>query len=137
MEHFDINQVIKHYKLNTESLAKVLFPAIKYPKLALDRIIKGEGDLDTTQIEKLAAHIGVLVAELYSIDTWNGSTEDECLILIKGPYKAKLNYKGVYLSVYKNDLLIDQKISSTQSMTIEEFVNLLDTIIKNYENGNN
>jgi hypothetical protein len=135
MEQFNIKNVIEYYKLNTEDLAKVLFPAIKYPKQALDRVLKGEGTLDITQVEKLANYIGVLVTDLFSANTWKGSAEDGCLTLLKGQYKAKLNYNGVYLSIYKDNVLIEQKISNIPSMTIQEFINFLDNLIKNYENG--
>lgn len=135
MEQFNINNVIEHYKLDTEDLAKVLFPAVKYPKQALDRILKGEGNLDIVQVEKLANYIGVLVTDLFSANTWKSSTEDGCLTLLKGQYKAKLNYNGVYLSLYKNNVPIEQKISNVPDMTIQEFINFLDNLIKNYENG--
>lgn len=137
MEQFNINNVIEHYKLNTEDLAKVLFPTVKYPKQAFDRILKGEGNLDITQVEKLANYIGVLVTDLFSANTWKGSSEDGYLIMLKGSYKVKLNYKGAFVSIYKNNNLIEQKISNTPSMTIDEFINYLDNTIKNYEHGSN
>ena len=135
MEPFNIKNVIEHYKLNTEDLAKALFPNVKYPKQALDRILKGEGNLDITQVEELANYIGVLVTDLFSANTWKSSAEDGCLTLLKGQYKVKLNYNGVYLSIYKDNVLIEQKISNVPSMTIQEFINFLDNLIKNYENG--
>lgn len=135
MNQFNINSVIEHYGLNIEELAKVLFPNVKYPKLAFDRIIKGEANLDITQVEKLANYIGVLVTDLFSANTWKGFTEDGCLTFLKGQYKAKLNYNGVYLSIYKDNVLIEQKISNVPDMTIQEFINFLDNLIKNYENG--
>lgn len=137
MEQFNINSVIEHYKLNTEDLAKVLFPTVKYPKQAFDRVLKGETDLDIKQVEKLANYIGVLVTDLFSAGTWKGSSEDGCLTMLKGQYKAKLNYNGVYLSIYKDNVLIEQKISNVPDMTIQEFINFLDNLIKNYENGSN
>lgn len=137
MEQFNINSVIEHYKLNTEDLAKVLFPTVKYPKQAFDRVLKGETDLDIKQIETLASHIGVLVTDLFSANTWKGSSEDGCLTMLKGEYKVKLNYKGVYVSIYKNNNLIEQKISNVPDMTMHEFINYLDNFIKTYENGSN
>lgn len=137
MEQFNINSVIEHYKLNTEDLAKVLFPTVKYPKQAFDRVLKGETDLDIKQIETLASHIGVLVTDLFSAGTWKGSTEDDCLTMLKGDYKVKLNYKGVFISIYKNNNLIEQKISNVPDMTMHEFINYLDNFIKSYENGSN
>lgn len=137
MEQFNINSVIEHYKLNTEDLAKVLFPTVKYPKQAFDRVLKGETDLDIKQIETLASHIGVLVTDLFSAGTWKGSSEDGYLTMLKGDYKVKLNYKGVFVSIYKNNNLIEQKISNVPDMTMHEFINYLDNFIKTYENGSN
>ena len=137
MEQFNINNVIEHYKLNTEDLAKVLFPTVKYPKQAFDRVLKGETDLDIKQIETLASYIGVLVTDLFSAGTWKGSSEDGCLTMLKGDYKVKLNYKGVFVSIYKNNNLIEQKISNVPDMTMHEFINYLDNFIKSYENGSN
>lgn len=135
MEQFNINSVIEHYKLNIEDLAKVLFPTVKYPKQAFDRVLKGETELDIKQIEALASHIGVLVTDLFSIDTWKSFSEDGYLTLQKGQYKVKLNYNGVYLSIYKDNVLIEQTISNVPNMTVQEFINFLDNLIKNYENG--
>lgn len=137
MKQFNINRVIEYYKLNTEDLAKVLFPTVKYPKQAFDRVLKGETDLDIRQIETLASYIGVLVTDLFSADTWKGSSEDGCLTLLKGDYKVKLNYNGVFVSIYKNTELIEQKISNVPDMTMQEFMNYIDNFIKNYENGSN
>lgn len=137
MEQFNISNVIEHYKLNTEDLAKVLFPTVKYPKQAFDRVLKGEANLDITQVERLASHIGVLVTDLFSANTWKGSSEDGCLVILKGEYKVKLNYNGVYVSIYKNNNLISQNLSNIPSMTVQEFINYIDNFIKNYENGNN
>ena len=133
MEQFNINSVIEHYKLNTEDLAKVLFPTVKYPKQAFDRVLKGETDLDIKQIETLASYTGVLVTDLFSAGTWKGLSEDGCLTMLK----VKLNYKGVFVSIYKNNNLIEQKISNVPDMTMHEFINYLDNFIKSYENGSN
>ena len=137
MEQFNISNVIEHYKLNTEDLAKVLFPTVKYPKQAFGRVLKGEANLDITQVERLASHIGVLVTDLFSANTWKCSSENGCLVMLKGEYKVKLNYNGVYVSIYKNNNLISQNLSNVPSMTVQEFINHIDNFIKNYENGNN
>lgn len=137
MEQFNINNVIEHYNLNIEDLAKVLFPTVKYPKQAFDRVLKGEANLDISQVERLASHIGVLVSDLFSANTWKGSSEDSCLTLTKGEYKIKLNYNGVFLSMYKNNNLILQNISNIPAMSVPEFINYINNLIKDYENGNN
>lgn len=137
MEKFNLNGVIEYYKLDTDKLAEILFPTVKYPKLALARILKGEAFLDTAQLENLAKFIGVLPHDLFFIQNqWRGGSEDNSLIFFKGDYKAKLNYKGVFLSLYKKDKIIQQELT-LKNMSVPEFINYLDNLIKNYENGNN
>ncbi len=137
MEHFDINGVIRRYGLDPDELARALFPKAKYPRLALDRIIKGEGSLDVARLEALAAFAGVLVTDLFTAGDWKGSSAEGHLSFIKGPYEAKLNYNGVYLTVLKDGIPVGQSVSNVPAMTVQEFINYLDNFINNYENGTN
>lgn len=131
----NISELIARYDLDTEALAKVLFPEAKYPKHALSRVLKGEAVIDVNQLSALATYIGVPAAELLSNDFWKGCTEDGCLVFQKGPYKAKLNYNGVFLSFYKDQELCFQSIGDISNMTISNFTKHLDSLIKNLENG--
>lgn len=131
MNHFDINQVIKCYNPDVKELAKVLFPDVRYPDAAFNRIVKGEAALDVNQLEALADYIGVPVKDLFSVSSWKGRMEDGCIVLIKGDYKVKLNYKGTYLTLYKKHRLM-RKIVANTNMTLEEFVDYIDNLIKNY-----
>lgn len=135
MEQFNINAVIDKYRLNTEELAKVLFPNVKYPKLAFDRVLRGEANLDTTQLQNLASYAGVIVTDLFAADAWKSFTEDGCMTFERGKYKAKINYKGSYLTLYCENKLIKQIIPDSSHLTVEAFITMLNNLIKNYENG--
>jgi hypothetical protein len=132
----DIDELIAKYNLNISELARFVFPDAKYPKHALNRIRKGEAVLDANQLSALATYIGVPVSELFSDNFWKGRTEDGCLVFLKGRYKAKLRYLGVFLSIYKDDKLCLQEIGDMAMMTIKEFTDYLDITIKSLENGN-
>ena len=134
---FNIKKIIKRYELNIDDLAKVLFPSVKYPEKAFNRILRGKANLDTEQLERLAEYIGVFISDLFPINTWKGSNENECLTLIKGPYKIKVNYKGAYISLFINNELIEQIVANTTSMSLDDFIEYINSLIKNYENGNN
>lgn len=130
---FNINKVLAHYQQQdkVEVIAKLLFPKAKHPKAAFTRVLKGESHLDINQIEKLAQFIGVLVEDLLSIDTWKGgSKESNVLCFTKGEYTVKLAYQGIFLSLYRNDTLIAQKVADVPAMTIREFLNYIDKLIK-------
>ena len=129
-QSFNINKVIEHYKLDTKEFANTLFPHVRYQKLALDRVLKGEACLNTDQLQALAKLAGVFVHDLFTVDDWKGSSEDGCLTFIKDDYKVKLNYKGVYLSIYKGPELIHQELA-LNNMTITEFIEHINKIINN------
>lgn len=130
MEKFDLNKVLDFYKPDLDAVAKVLFPHNNFPQAALRRVLTGPTTIDANQIGALAEYLGVLVADLYSIDMdWKGSFEKGYLTFIKGEYKAVLNYNGSFLSVYNGKNLIATELTAT-TMTIESFINHINNIIK-------
>lgn len=135
-QKFDITKVIEYFGLDVNSVAEALFPNVRYKKLALDRVLKGEATINAEQLQALADLAGVLTGDLFSIDSWKGSTENGCLTFIKGDFKAKLNYNGVWLSLYKDDKLIKQEMF-TPNMALEDFINHITTLITNFNYGNN
>lgn len=132
-QEFNINKVIEYYKLDVNEVAEALFPTVRYKKLALDRVLKGEATINTEQLQALAKIAGVLTSDLFSIDSWKGSAEDGCLTFLKGEYKAKLNYNGAWLSLYKNNELINQEMF-TPNMSLDEFIKHITELTINSNN---
>ena len=133
MEKFNIQKIIEHYSPNTEELGRVLFPYIKYPKQAFDRVLKGEANLDSHQIELLASYLGVFVSDLFSLNDWKGSWDNEhkCLTFVKGLYRVNLNYGGSFITVYQEGKMIHQEIKSrADSMSLTDFIQYINNLIK-------
>ena len=128
-QSFDLAKVIEHFKLDREDVETVLFPHVRYQKQALDRVLKGEGQLTVEQLQALANLSGVFIQDLFSLDTWKGGKEDNCLTFLKGEFKVKLNYNGVFLSIYKGTTLVHQEINSSNK-TLQEFLNYI-TLLTN------
>ena len=128
-QSFDLAKVIEHFKLDREEVEAVLFPHVRYRKQALDRVLKGEGQLTVEQLQALANLSGVFIQDLFSLDTWKGGKEDNCLTFLKGEFKVKLNYNGVFLSIYKGTTLVHQEINSSNK-TLQEFLNYI-TLLTN------
>lgn len=127
---FDIGKVISQFEPDLEELGHLLFPHVRYPKQAFDRIIKGEANLDSTQIETLAEYLGVLPADLFTIDDWKGKFEQGSLFFIRGQYKVALNYGGSFITVYKDGKQMCQEVkSSVESMTVPEFIQYINNLI--------
>lgn len=132
MEMFDLKQIIERYNLNTEDVAKVLFPHVRYQKLALDRVLRNDTYLNTEQLQALAKLAGVLVSDLFTIDDWKGSFENKCLTFKRGTYTVKLNYNGVSLSIYKETKLVYQELV-LENMSMTDFISYIDNIIIYHE----
>jgi len=133
MHKFNLSKIIECYSPNVEELSKILFPHVKYPKQAFDRVLKGEANLDSAQIESLASYLGVFVADLFSVDDWKGNwnKQDKCLTFVKGPYRVNLNYRGSFITVYKDDKVVCQEIKAhANSMSITDFIQYINTLIK-------
>lgn len=131
MDKFNINKIIEYYGPNVDELGCVLFPRIKYPKQAFDRVLKGETNLDSAQIELLAKYLGVFVADLFSVDDWHGKWDNEhkCLSVVRGPYKINLNYGGAFITVYKNNKMIHQEIKcDVDSMSLSDFIKYINNL---------
>lgn len=130
MEKFDINKVLEFYKPDLDAVAKVLFPHNNFPQAALYRVLKGPIAIDTNQIAALAEYLGVLVSDLYNIDSnWKGTFKTGYLTFINGDYKAVVNYRGSFITVYKNNELIAQELAAT-SMSVENFIQYINNLIK-------
>lgn len=142
MEKFNIQKIIEYYSPNTEELGRVLFPHIKYPKQAFDRVLKGEANLDSAQIELLANYLGVFVADLFSVDDWKGEWDNKlrCLTFVKGLYQGNfvkglyqvnLNYGGSFITVYKDGKMVHQEIkSNADGMSLTDFIQYINNLIK-------
>lgn len=128
-QSFDLAKVIEHFKLDREEVETVLFPHVRYRKQALDRVLKGEGQLTVEQLQALANLSGVFIQDLFSLDTWKGGKEDNCLTFLKGEFKVKLNYNGIFLSIYKGTTLVHQEINSSNK-TLQEFLSYI-TLLTN------
>lgn len=130
-QQFNINQVIEHYGLDVENVAAALFPNVRYKKQALDRVLRGEANIDTDQLQALANLAGVFPQDLFNIKEWKGQSEDNCLVFIKGEFKVKLNYNNVYLNLYKNDALVYQEIVAP-NLELSKFIDYITELIKKY-----
>lgn len=135
MNTFNLDTVIRLWHLNKNEVARVMFPHIRFPEYALNRVLKGLAPVDIQQLMRLADYIGAPVVDLFGLDDWHGITEENCLTLTKGEYKVKFN--NTFFIVYKGPEVICKNVGDFQVMTFDEFINYINNQIKQYENGNN
>lgn len=134
MEHrLDIFKIIKHYGQDINVVAKVLYPNVRYPRLALDRIKKGEADLSMSQLYRLADFLGLFVTDLFDFDTWKGSgLDNDAITFTKGEYTALIHPNGLISMRKGHKVIYNGTINS--NTTIDDLLTTLNKII---DNGNN
>lgn len=141
-ESIDVELVIRKYGLTQEDVAEHLFPHNKCKNQALYRILRGEAQLDSAQMAELAKMCGVFVADLFHISNpdWSGlddmsakaGFEDGCITLSFGQYKAKINYNGVFITLFEDGKVVDTVVSNAvECMTLSELVIFIKNRIKN------
>lgn len=129
---FNILNILEHYKPDTNEVAKVLFPKVKYPRFALDRVLKGEAELSVSQLYKLADFLHVPATQLIDMSEWQSSCENGVIT-----YTTNDGYKAVItqdskLNVYKEHTLVYQGLIANKVISISELL----TTLKSIRNGN-
>lgn len=137
MPKFNIKEVIEYYKPSIPDLAKLLFPTAKYPKAAFDRVLRGEALLNVEHLETIADFLGIAISDLFNPDSWKGIAEEGHIVFIKGAYKARINYKNSFLSLYSSEdnTLISQCVLNIRTLTLNELIIYLDNLIKNLKSN--
>ena len=137
MKQFDFNKVIEKYNITLRDLAPVLFPNAKYPMRAIYRIIDGTAELSISQVEKLAAYLGIFVTELFNIDNARAYNDNNNIRIVKGEYIARINYNGAFITILHNNEVVSQEIVNTSVIKFTDLLKYISSLINKYENGNN
>jgi len=122
MKAFDLNKIMEVHKLEVHKVAKHLFPANKYPKLALDRILKNEAFLDTNQLSRLAQLIGTSIENLYSNNEWSMKTKKGLLHFTSDKYTAELNTNSWTTKIYSDGSIFHEEVIHNGSITLSEYL---------------
>ncbi len=134
MIKINLGKIIKAKKLDEHEVAKQLFPLHKYPKMALDRVNKGEGVLDANQISKFSLYSGIPIAELYSGSEWKSSIDKTTHILTSGDFTAKLDTTNWTTKLFHKDSLFHTFVIHSSSITLEEYIEKLKSEINKTNN---
>ena len=137
MKQFDFNKVVEKYGITLRELAPILFPNAKYPLKAIYRIADGKAELSISQVEKLAAYLGVFVTDLFNIDSARAYSDNNNIKIVNGEYVARINYNGSFITIFRNADLISQEVINTNAIKFTDLLKYISLIIKKYENGNN
>ncbi len=129
MKKIDLRKIIQVKKLDLKEVAQELFPAHKHPKLALDRVLAGEGVLDADQISRFSLYSGIPIAELYSGAGWKSTIEEHTHVLVSGDYTAKLDTKSWTTKIFHKNSIFHEFIIHNSSITLGEYIEKLNSEI--------
>lgn len=132
MNTFNLQNIINKYNLDEDSLAKQLFPANKFPKLALSRVLTGISYLDTMQIERLREMLGTSVSELFNDTTWNKTISGNIIKFHRNNHRVELNLDTLVSEIFLSDKLIAiETLISDRNIKLSEYLKLVDETIIN------
>lgn len=133
----DVKGVIKSYGLDENGVAEELFPGNKYAKSALRRVMRGDAELNASQLKRLSELAGIEVGELYNINgRWSARSSHGVVTLISRDYRVELDLKTWVSKIFKNDNLLAEEVLSNQMVSVKEFINQIENKVKNYEGKN-
>ena len=130
METINLQGLIDKKGLDKNMLAAGLFPHHKYPKLALSRVLSGEGVLDADQISRLAAWVNEPISNLYS-GGWSNIPEGKNILTFSnGDFTAKLDRDTWTTRVFHNNKILHEFLLHSNTVTLKEYISKLDSLIK-------
>ena len=129
MKTIDLDKIIKKKKLDKKELAQQLFPGHKYASLALNRVIKGDGFLDSNQISLLSELTGIKIGNLYSGNEWDLKNDKGLTVFTSGNFRAELDTNTWVTKVFDNDSLFHESVIHSDSTPLSVYLTQLTKIV--------
>jgi len=132
MKTIALDKIIEKKKLDKKDLAQRLFPGNKYASLSLNRVIKGDGFLDSNQISLLSELTNIPINELYENNDWSSESTNGVIVFTSKDYRAELNIKSNLTKVFKNGSLFHESIIHSGSVPLSEYLDKLAEVISEH-----
>lgn len=131
MKTIDVKQIVSDAALDYNEVAAHLFPGAKFPRLALNRVASGDGQLDADQLSKLAAMAGQTIAQLFGESDWNSISHKGKLLFFNEEFKAELDLETWVTKVYHKKSLFHDEVLTQKQIPLSEYVQALNQLIEN------
>lgn len=128
----NLRELIEQRGLKTREVAEFLYPDNKFPQVALQRVLDGKALLNSEQVSRLAAWLGISTDSLYK-GGWSSEFEGETCILTNGNYRAELSIRTGETKVFHLGALFHEIILHDPAISLSQYVELLNAIIKNHQ----
>lgn len=128
----NLRELIEQRGLKTREVAEFLYPDNKFPRVALQRVLDGKALLNSEQVSRLAAWLGISTDSLYK-GGWSSEFKGETCILTNGNYRAELSIRTGETKVFHLGALFHEIILHDPAISLSQYVELLNAIIKNHQ----
>ncbi len=128
----DLRELIEQRGLKIQEVAEFLYPGNKFPRVSLQRVLDGKALLNSEQVSRLAAWLGISIDSLYKRG-WSSEFKGETCILTNGNYRAELLTKTGETKVFHLGVLFHEIILHDPAIPLSQYIDLLNAIIKNHQ----
>jgi hypothetical protein len=129
MQTINLDRIIKSKNLDKKELAQKLFPDNKYAALALNRVIRGDGFLDSKQISLLSALVSIPIGELFTGSGWDLKSSRDTLIITSDKFRAELDRNTWVTKVYENRSLFHESLIHSRNAPLSLYLADLTKIV--------
>lgn len=128
----NLKELIEQRGLKTLEVAEFLFPGNKFPRVSIQRVFDGKARLNSEQVSRLAAWLGVSVDSLYK-GGWNSEFKGETCILTNGNYRAELSVETGETKLFHLGSLFHEIVLHDPAIPLSQYIDLLNALIKNHQ----
>lgn len=128
----NLRELIKQRGLKTREVAELLFPRNKFPQVSIQRVLDGKALLNSEQVSRLAAWLGLSVDSLYK-GGWTSEFKEGTCILTNGNYRAELSVETGETKLFHFESLFHEIILHDPAIPLSQYIDLLNAIIKNHQ----
>lgn len=130
MKTIALAEIIKEKDLDIDMLSKQLFPSVKYPRHALTRVMRGEGQLDAEQISKLSAITNIPIEELFTVEGWKTKGSKEGIFeFTLGEYSAIVDLPNSKTVIMHSGSSFHEEIIHDKSISLSKYLKHLTQVI--------
>ena len=125
----DIDSVCQEVGLDISFVAKQLFPTNQYPALALRRVMVGRGELNASQIQRLASIANLDPGDLFFPAPWKMRTRRGEVYLITSKYQVRISTDTGEAELMENGTLRCTTVLVLGAMTLSDLLGEIEKII--------
>jgi len=131
---FNLQQIINKYNLDVKFIAEELFPANKYAKLALNRVLSGETFLDTNQLSRLALILNTNVENLFKDSvSWDITGMPNKIVFTLNNFRVELDTENWMTKLFDKNSIVHTELLHNKSIQIKDYLDHINKLINKYK----